>query len=190
MRLVHGYNMRDCMRIKGYEVELVADTRDTPNSPINQSSNQPSPGRYQLWRLVSETGDVSIWSTVMLRAGDFSETGVDCRSMAFPRIGIPDDPRWMPEGITVKSFRHPVRNFRMMLRAKWNKSRRDLGTFLRLKQPAWASDEMLTLVGVSGGGTVPRESEPDVARDVLDAQGFLLRELQAWRGRKTEGPQE
>ena len=197
VRLVHGYNMRDCMRMKGYEVILTADTREspafpalsTPDTPILQYSDTPkprSPSRCQLWRLVSEAGDVSIWTTTMLRAGDLSETGVDCRSMAFPRIGLPDDPRWLPRGITWRSLRHPVRNFRMMLRAKWNNSRRDISTFLRLKRPVWASEELLTLVALSGGGTVRPEEEQRVAVEVLAAQGFLLTELQRWKREKLE----
>ena len=195
VRLVHGYNMRDCMRMKGYEVILTADTRESPafpalstsDTPILQYSDTPkprSPSRCQLWRLVSEAGDVSIWTTTMLRAGDLSETGVDCRSMAFPRIGLPDDPRWLPRGITWRSLRHPVRNFRMMLRAKWNNSRRDISTFLRLKRPVWASEELLTLVALSGGGTVRPDEEQRVAGEVLAAQGFILSELQAWKQRK------
>ena len=194
VRLVHGYNMRDCMRMKGYEVVLTGDTREGggggelniqhPTSNVQRPRREHRPGKYQLWRLVSEAGDVSIWTTTMLRAGDLSETGVDCRSMAFPRIGLPDDPRWLPRGITWRSLRHPVRNFRMMLRAKWNNSRRDISTFLRLKRPVWASEELLTLVALSGGGTVRPDEEQRVAGEVLAAQGFILSELQAWKQRK------
>jgi len=208
VRLVHGYNMHDCMRLKGYEVQLTVDTRNEGTnvqprkagqasnssrhggtSNIQRPTKEAKPDRYQLWRLVSETGDVSIWTTTMLRAGDLSETSVDCRSMVFPRIGLPDDPRWVPEGVTVRSLRHPVRNLRMLLRAKWNNSRRDVATFLRLKRPAWASDELLTLVALSGGGPVQPDEEAEVAREVLAAHGFLLSELQAWKQRKIAEPE-
>lgn len=170
VRLVHGYNMCDCMRIKGYDVELIADNRENGEEI-----------RSQIWRLTTGTGDTSVWTTSMLRAGDFEATGTDIRSMAFPRIGIPDDPSWMPRGLTLKSLRHPVRNFRNLLRAKWNNSRRDILTFLGLKRPAWASDDMLTLVTAFGGLSAGAVNERQAISQAASAHSFMLAQLQLWR---------
>ena len=195
VRLVHGYNMRDCMRIKGYQVELIADTRvDVSGMALNVSDGELGmkrlkaklPKQLQVWRLTSATGDVSIWITAMLRVGDFSRTNVDSRSMAFPRVGIPDDPGWAPRGMTLKGLRHPVRNTRLFLRSKWNSSRADLLTFLGLKQPAWASDDLLTLVAGSRGTSVGQEEELSVAVRVLSVHLHMHSELKAWRLRMLE----
>ena len=169
VRLVHGYNVCDCMRIKGYTVDLLADARGTGKAG------------HQLWRLTSGAGDVSIWATSMLRAGDLARTDVDVRSMAFPRIGTPDDPRWVPEGLTLKSLRHPIRHLRWFLRAKWNNARADWLTFLGLKQPAWASDEMLTLVSAASVGPGEAPNERAEAEHVLAAHHFTRQALQTWK---------
>lgn len=193
VRLSHGYNMVDCMRLKGYTVELLKDTR----RPAEYSAEYPFRGghetfhglsdavrdgrQFQLWRVVSADGETSIWVTSMLRAGDFAETSVDTRRMPFPQIGTPDDPGWLPRGITLRSLRRPVRNFRLFLRAKWNNSRRDIATFLNLKQPAWASRDLLTLVARTRGPSVRPEQESDAARQVLAAHALLYSELLAWQ---------
>jgi hypothetical protein len=199
VRLVHGYNMCDCMRIKGYTVELLADTRgsgrngETRETALSQQPNNPTtqqlPPNLQVWRLTSGAGDVSVWATSMLRAGDFRKTAVDVRSMAFPRVGVPDDPGWVPRGFTLKGLRHPIRNLRLYLRAKWNSARCDVATFLRLRQPAWASEDMLTLVGTSHYGLQPDELS-QAGREVVAALSFLHHELAAWRARKVGVPQE
>jgi hypothetical protein len=189
VRLVHGYNMCDCMRIKGYQVDLIADTRHAPLADDGLRARAWKqgapvgivPAGVQVWRLTFGTGDVSIWVTSMLRAGDFRTTDADVRSMAFPRIGASDDPGWMPRGITLGSFRHPFRNLRMLLRAKWNNARCDPLTFLGLRQPAWASENMLTLVSTHKGSSVEPDHERDVMADVLAAHEFMLDQLQAWR---------
>jgi len=181
VRLVHGYNMCDCMRLKGYEVELISDTRN------GSEFGAPRSRRLQVWRLTSSLGEVSIWVTSMLRAGNLAETSVDVRSMAFPRIGTPDPAGWLPQGMTWRSLRHPIRNFRAALNAKWNNSRCDLLTFLGLRRPAWASDEMLTLVGISSGGSVRPEEEEGAARHVIEAHGAVWQALQAWRVNETGG---
>jgi hypothetical protein len=200
VRLVHGYNMPDCMRIKGYKVELIADRRQRAEDRGQKAEDSHSSGfrsqhssfssAIQVWRLTSSIGDTAIWITGMLKAGDFSETDVDVRSMAFPHIGIPDDPGWLPHGVTMKSLSHPIRNFRLLLRAKWNNARCNLATFLRLKQPAWADEELLTLVvaspfvAINGGENSDSTGDGNVsvvAREI-EAYGFMLNELQKWRG--------
>jgi hypothetical protein len=218
VRLVHGYNMPDCMRIKGYNVELLDDIRLRQEAAVRQglqplamqawgaegkspvtlpprnpvTDTPPFPRKIQVWRLTSSTGDMSIWVTGMLKAGGFSETDVDVRSMAFPRIGIPDDPGWLPRGITLKSLRHPIRDFRLLLRTEWNNARCDLATFLKLKQPAWADEELLTLVAaspafVATSGSRGGDSEENVNRLItaraIEAYGFMLKELQKWRAK-------
>ena len=173
VRLAHGYNMPDCMRIKGYSVE-------------EMGSNQLSVISYQLkgvqtWRLTSDIGDVSVWATSMLRVGDCGVTDIDVRTMAFPRIGTPDDPRWLPQGMTLKSLRHPIRNFRWLIRSKWNNARCDLATFLKLKQPAWADDTLITFVSVWKGRPLKPDRETAALEHVLAAHNAMLPELQSWR---------
>lgn len=173
VRLVHGYNMPDCMRIKQYSVALVSDARST--------------GGCQSWRLVSETDDVSMWTTLMLRAGDMSSTDVDIRDMRFPRVSVPDDPGWSPRGITREGLRHPLREARTILRAKWNASRTDLATFLRLRQPAWASREYLTLVASMEAPPRGAAEEAAALRHVQEAHAFLLSAIQTWWRGKGDG---
>ncbi len=197
VRLVHGYNMVDCMRIKGETVASLLDTRADAAPPIAaaRALAQALPHlrgadgatrRVQLWRLESSAARVSLWATSMLRAGDFSETDVDTRAMPFPRVDVPDNPGWFPQGLTWRSLRHPIANGRLFLRAKWNASRADLLTFLGLRQPAWASDELLTLVATTTETTVEPEREAAVADAVLGAHGFIHGELQGWAGEQPE----
>jgi hypothetical protein len=174
VRLVHGYNMVDCMRIKQYQVDLLADRR----RPADESSLP-----VQVWRLTSPDGKRMVWVTSMLRTSDFAATDTDTRDMAFPRVGTPDDPAWAPTGLKWSSFRHPVRNFRLYLRGKWNASRSDLLTFLRLRQPAWASDVLLTMVSEYHGPVpVTEATEAEVTAYVLDAHNTMYRQLRAHGG--------
>lgn len=169
IRVVHGYNMPMCMRIKGYTV--VAVTNGLPGGvscPV------------QVWRVVSSTGDTSIWVTTMLRSGDFGATAEDVCSMAFPRVDIPDDPGWVPRGVTRESLKHPIEGIRTWARSRWNSSRMDWMTFLRLRQPAWASEEMITYVSRSLG-PIPPGMETGVISDVVSNHLMVLKELQAWR---------
>jgi hypothetical protein len=187
VRLVHGYNMPDCMRIKGYKVELI-ENRNQKTEIRNQiltsgikypvSSDQFVP--CQIWRLTSGSGDVSIWITSMLKAGDFSMVDMDVRSMPFPRIGMPDDPSWFPRGLTMSSLRHPIKNFQLFLRAKWNASRCDLLTFLRLRAFAWTSNELLTLVSVSEELSVKPDKETKVMNQVVAAHKLMQSQLILW----------
>jgi hypothetical protein len=194
VRLVHGYNMPDCMRFKYYRVELLADTREQEESaggpsaspPGGVSSLLPAGRQLQLWRLTSDIGETSIWLTSMIRVGDFGETGVDTRAMAFPRIGTPDPPGWLPEGMTWRGLRHPVASVRLMVRKRWNNAHCDLLAFLRLRKAAWASDDLLTLVAASGGGVAPAD-EADVIRQVVAAHGYVWARLRAWRAGASGG---
>jgi hypothetical protein len=189
VRIVHGYNMVDCMRIKQYTVQVLADTRSDPPtvSPSFPSLPSTQAPPFQMWKLTSTVDESSIWLTTMLRAADFAATKVDTRDMAFPRVGTPDDPSWAPTGLKWSSFRHPIRNARLALRARWNASRRDIWTFLRLRQPAWASDEMLTMVTEYRGPSVMPEQEAAVAQYALQAHQFMLGEFQRfWKGRQND----
>jgi len=266
-RLAHGYNMPDCMRIKGYAVDLIGDsnqssvtslpsvatqerrmgdrlseegtikelqvtsyrlqngslTTQQPNNSTTKISSARSLARYspwataaardlsqpfsppslsssqtqvsladtecqlgqasfspqpffQLWKLTSPTDDVSLWVTSMLNAGDMTALDMDIRSMAFPKIGTPDDPGWKPTGFTWKSLRHPFRNLAWFLRARWNNSRCDLLVFLKLKKPVWASDEVFTLVSHSGS-LGEGDDEEEVMRYVLSVHEYVYGEL-------------
>jgi len=169
LRLVHGYNMPMCMKIKGYRVEPIDGAGRKAALPV------------QIWRVISSTGDVSIWITTMIRSGDFAATPVDVCSMAFPRVDIPDDPNWIPQGLGWEELKHPVQASRKYLRARWNASRTDLLTFLRLRQPAWANEELLTYVSSSIAISVSRENEAMVIQQVLAGHTAMLKELQRWR---------
>lgn len=219
IRLVHGYNMPDCMRIKGYKVELIewlgakrkvervveAERQRSGEAKIepqiktdkhgwenekdgirisDTGTKNPELGTlntnlcFQVWRLTSGSGDVSIWITSMIRAGDFSPTDIDVRSMPFPRVGVPDDPGWFPRGFSWSSLKHPVKELRLFMRAKWNASRCDVATFLRLRTPAWASDECLTLVSASTGHSVKPHEEDIFIMQLASVQSFMLVSLQ------------
>jgi hypothetical protein len=188
-RLVHGYNMCDCMRIKGHEVTLLRDTRgegsdgrgDAAPAIRNPQSAIRNPLPVQVWRLTSPTGDSAIWATSMLASYDFSGTDVDTRSMAFPRANTPDDPNYSPQGITLKGLKHPVRHLRTFLNAHWNKSRCDWLTFIGLRKPAWASRTLFTLVSASRGASLRPENEEAVIGQVLEIHTALHAELVAWR---------
>ena len=174
VRLVHGYNMPMCMKIKGYTVEGVVAQGLKPGVPV------------QFWRVTSSAGEVSIWATTMIRSDDFSVTPVEVTSMAFPRVDVPDDPNWVPRGFTRDDLRHPVQSLRLWFRARWNASRTDPLTFLRLRQPAWASEELLTYVSRSIPPSVSPDREQAMILSVLDTHLAMLRELQQWR--KSHGP--
>ncbi len=145
IRLVHGYNMVDCMRIKGYRV-TEAGTRDIPHAAANTPPSAERQGRTQAWVLVDRSARTSVWVTAMVRATDLAASDIDTRAMAFPRVGQPDDLGWNPTGLRWSSFRHPIANLRQWVRARWNASRCDWRTFLRLKRPAWVSDKYFALV--------------------------------------------
>ena len=168
IRLVHGYNMPMCMKIKGYTVEPAGPLPDSP-LPI------------QVWRVTSGTGETSIWITTMIRAQDFAVTREPVTSMAFPRVDIPDDPNWVPRGFTLDDLTHPVQAFRTWFRTRWNASRTDWRTFLRLRQPAWASEELLTYVSRSLLPAVTPANEAEVIRQVAAGHATMLEELQKWR---------
>jgi len=149
IRLAHGYNMPMCMKIKGYRVEEIsgAGQRGAEGEKVGDRRNQQP--LIQVWRLTSSTGAHAVWITRILRAADLLDANLDVCSLPFPRVGIPDDPGWNPQGIGWAALRHPVRWFRQSLRSAWNSARCDLAVFLRFKQPAWASDELLTMVASS-----------------------------------------
>ncbi len=183
IRLVHGYNMPDCMRIKGYKVELIEDRRSElrrQKSDVSCWSELGVNGRIQIWRLTSCSGDVSIWVTSMIRASDLSPTDVDIRSMLFPRVGVPDEPGWFPRGFSWSSLKNPLSKLRLFMRAKWNASRCDIATFLRLKTPAWANNEYLTLVTAYTDTSVKLHEESQIITQVASVQMFMLSGLRFW----------
>jgi len=188
VRLVHGYNMPDCMKLKGYDVELVEDTRNTEAQGHGQVSPSPlAPGRslpLQTWRLLSSTGEETVAATAMIRRGDFSAADTDIRSMPFPRIDFPIGQDFELRGLSPESLRHPIRNFRTFMQARWNGARCDLMTFLGLRQPAWADREMLTLVAFMTLGE--GDEEKTGVAEVKAAVEFMLAELQAWRAARAE----
>jgi len=169
VRLTHGYNMPMCMRIKHYKVEAIEyisgkdpGYRLQVTGHITQVDTNSPPPLIQAWRLTSPTGAKAIWLTRILRSADLSDTGVDVCDLPFPRVGIPDAPDWNPKGIGWETLRNPWRWFRLTLRSAWNSARCDLAVFLRLKQPPWASDEVLTMVASS-----------DFSKDISDEMALV-----------------
>lgn len=159
IRLAHGYNVRDCMRYKRYTVDLLED--------LTLRGHGGEATRVQIWRMTDPGGEQALWISSMLRAADFTPLDIDTRAMPFPSIGVPVDPGWSPRGITRESLRRPIYNLRMFMRLKWNNARRDLATFLRLRRPAWASDEVLTFVS----GTAP---SPEGGIDPIERRDEIL----------------
>ncbi|MDP6491751.1 MAG: hypothetical protein QGG69_08295, partial [Kiritimatiellia bacterium] len=94
IRLAHGYNVVDCMRIKHYTVDPLPDFE--------------VPFPHQVWRLTSSINDQSIWVTSMHGGENFAALEMDTRDMAFPKIGTPDDPGWNPSGLKLTSLRRPI----------------------------------------------------------------------------------
>jgi len=168
VRLVHGYNMPDCMRLKKYSVEKIGDTTN-------------SVGRVQVWRLISAAGDRSVWITTMLRASDLSGTGVEVSEMKFPRITFIDVTDWDTSGLSLSWIRHPVKSVRSYLKARWNDSRCDLAVFLRLKQPPWVSNEYFTFLAASCDVNLPEEEELRAVDRVTSVHSWMYGELIGWR---------
>ena len=193
VRLVHGYNLVDCAREKGDTVELLASTRTgvLKEGVIAMPQEVIDSGRrIQVWRVLSATGDASIWVSSMLRAGDFSATNVDTREMPFPRLGIPDNTGWTPRGMTREGLRHPIQGMKKFIQHKWNGSRADLLTFLELKQEAWASEDQLTLVALSSGRSVAPEDVNTVLLNAFHAHVEVHEQLMAWRAAQTDPAQD
>ena len=188
VRLVHGYNMPMCMKIKQYDVkEITGEGLRTTDYGLQttdyglRSAEEARAKRIQAWLLTSPGGERSFWLTSILKAGDLGVTGVDIRTLAFPRVDVPDDPRWFPRGLTWSSLRHPIAGLRRYFRARWNAARADWLTFLRLRQPAWASEELLTYVSCSVAPALAAENEANVRARVAELHAGLLTALQTWR---------
>lgn len=60
-------------------------------------------------------------------------------------------------------------------------------TFLRLRQPAWANEELLPYVSRSMALPVSPENEAMVVRQLLANHAAVLKELQQWRSASTKG---
>jgi hypothetical protein len=171
IRLAHGYNVVDCMRIKHFKVDPLADL------------NEAYP--HQVWRLTSSIGDESIWMTTMHSSASFAPIDMDTRDMAFPKIGTPDDPSWNPSGLKLASLRRPIHNFKRTLNARWNNARCDLLTFLKLRRPVYASDEVLTLVSAvilpPSNNANPAEIEAELLRLQNKVHSEMTKLLVAYR---------
>ncbi len=178
VRIVHGYNMVDCMRIKHFGVDLLETNLSDWQAYEAGLRSAPALPPVQIWRLQEPREPARVWISSMLSAEDFTGTAVDTRDMAFPRVGMPDDPAYRPTGLRWRSFRRPIYNFRMFLRSRWNASRMDLLTFLRLRQPAWASDVLLTIVSEYRGRDAGERTDAEMQRHVQQAHQFFYEELQ------------
>ncbi len=204
VRLVHGYNMPMCMKIKYYTVEKLLDHGVRPVSdPKLQSAFRVGGQRaegggqtidlrllntsltttlpVQLWRLTSSAGTVSLWATTMIRSGDFAVTPEDISSMAFPRVETPEDPNWVPRGLALEDLKHPAASFQRWWHGRWDGARWDVLTFLRLRPPTHGSEELLSYVTRSVAPDVKPENETEVIRDLLNTHVAILKELQKWR---------
>ncbi len=171
IRLAHGYNVVDCMRIKHFAVDAVPDL------------NKLFP--HQVWRLTSSINDQSIWMTSMHGSADFAPLNMDTRDMPFPKIGTPDDPSWNPSGLKLASLRRPIYNLKRTLRSRWNSSRCDLLTFLKLRRPVYASDEILTLVSAvilpPANDANPADIEAELSKLQEKVHSKMVRQLIDYR---------
>ena len=100
--------------------------------------------------------------------------------MAFPRIDIPDDPNWLPRGFTWEDMRHPKKCFVTWFHSKWDGARWDVLAFLKLRQRARTSDELLSYV------TIAKDMSEDTVNTgavlaLLDVHMTVLKQLQEWR---------
>lgn len=105
--------------------------------------------------------------------------------MAFPRVDTPEDPNWVPRGLTRNDLMHPVSSFQQWRRTRWDGARWDLLTFLRLRQPVYGSEELLTYVTRSVSLDVTPANEADVTKELVFSHSAILAELQQWRKRKS-----
>ncbi|NQU38633.1 MAG: hypothetical protein HQ523_01640 [Lentisphaerae bacterium] len=180
IRLAHGYNMVDCMRIKHFTV-----MRLTPTSQEPVTSNGAFP--REAWKLTSSIEDQSIWMTSMLGSETFGLLDISTESMPFPKIGTPDDPGWKPSGLRLRSLRQPLHNFKRLMHAKWNNARCDPLTFLGLRRPVYASDEILTLVSTVAvpppNDANPTEIEAELIRMEDEVHTGMIRELMTYRAK-------
>jgi len=117
----------------------------------------------------------------MIRFIGFDPTDIDIRNVAFPKVGVPDEPDLVIRGITRDSLSRPISNFRDYLRSRWNASRCDVPTFLGLRCPEWASESVLALVAAYNGPSIAPDRECEVILEVIEAQAVLLKALREWR---------
>jgi len=171
LRVVHGYNLVDCMRIKGYTVQLKMEDRSAKNK-------QP----FQVWQVVSSMGERTIWVSTIVKAEDLRATPTDVRHMAFPRVGTPDALGSEVRGMSWESLRHPIQSLSLFLQAQWNASRCDWKTFLRLRKPVWASDELLTVITLSTAAW-SKLDDAVVVRNLLEVHSDLLCSLESWHAK-------
>ena len=212
VRLVHGYNMPMCMKLKYYTIEKIQDHKvreitdpklqsvfrvaasfgekrgDRKSLGAGKIDNLPIPFSYpfpvQLWRLTSSAGTVTIWATSMIRSGDFVPTEEDICGMAFPRVDISGDPGWIPQGFGWEDVRHPTVSFKRRFHSRWDGARWDLLTLLRLRGPSWASEELLSYITRSEAPDVTPENESTVTQELLLTHAAMLNELGHWRREK------
>ncbi|MBT3296625.1 MAG: hypothetical protein HN919_15450 [Verrucomicrobia bacterium] len=182
VRLAHGYNMVDCMRIKHFQVEAVGGD----GGPLGDGALPGSGLHREVWRLTSAINDQSIWMTSMHNGSDFKPLEMSTTSMAFPKIGTPDDPGWQSKGLSRESFRRPIHNLKRTLRHSWNNARCDLLTFLRLRRPVYASDEILALVSTvaipPANDANPARIEAELIRRQQDVHAGMVDALIQYRG--------
>ena len=86
----------------------------------------------------------------------------------------------------IKSFRRPIHNLKRTLRARWNNARCDLLTFLKLRRPVYASDEILTLVSTvaipPANEANPSRIEAELIRRQQEVHAGMVEALMAYRG--------
>ena len=134
----------------------------------------------QLWRLTSSAGTVSYWATTMIRSGDFEPTDTDICTMTYPRVEFPDAHNWEPSGLRWEDWHNPRDAFHRWFRYRWDDARWDVPTFLRWRQPARGSEELLSFVSLVKIAGCEESSE--VVRTLLDVHAAMLKQFQGWRG--------
>lgn len=169
VRLVHGYNMPNCMRLKGCAVE-----------PL------PAPGgragrEVQAWQVVSALGDTNLWLTTVVAATNFAPAAIDIRDMPFPGTDFTFADGWHPTGFSLADLRRPFHSLRRFLTAAWHSSQRDPGVMLKWNAPPRPSDEWLVLIVAA-----PQGGDPAAQRRDFETLGrHTLQLLAGWAAQTT-----
>ncbi len=164
-RLANGYNMVDCMTVKGYKVDLLS----------NMLNGDGKTGKVyvQTW-LLTRDGIKSVLATSLLRSSDLTTTSADVRSMVYPYAGKPGDQNLGMHGF---SWRHPFVFARNAVRSRWVNSQRDVLAFLRLKKRRWADDKVLTMVTEFSHQPTPVPSTETMEKMILNVHYAMATEF-------------
>ncbi len=100
--------------------------------------------------------------------------------MRYPVVNYPDDPNWIPRGLSLADLKTPREAFWSWFNSKWDGSGWDVLAFLGLRPRAAGSEELLsymTIVNVE-----PSSDHARAVEEALTRHAAMLREFRKWRG--------